>query len=627
MTEILTAAQMAAADKIAIKQGISELELIHNAGKAMAEEILKQIKAIRSTASKHPNNRDKHSNHGNNGNHSNIVVCCGKGNNGADGYVCATKLGLAGLPVQIISSVDADEISSEIKRVVNDAERIVSSIHYKPSEDKITEILSDALIVVDALIGSGLDKPPRSYIANIIKSINNSGSFIVAADIPSGISVDKADALDSVFVRADMTITFFRPKLAHYLYPAAAYCGKVICVPIGIADEVLDELHELDELHALKCRYQLNNNKLYQLPSYHQNGNKQENRGENRQENRQRNTGRNKAENKDSTKYSYKYNKYTRGSVLIVAGESLQGAAVLCATAAAASGVGLVSAYASQENAELMRQIMPPNIMVRSRGMAHSRDHTGEIGKISGGDHINGGDNMGKIGGIGGGDNTGKIGKIGGIGGGDQMSNSLEGVASRYKLTAALIGPGSGVNDTTAAQTIQLLNESIPVVLDADVFSSFASCPDLLWQATQQRAEIYKIPAVLTPHEGEFIRLFPHLSIHKSNKNKVERALQAAQESGAIVVLKGADTVIASPDGDAVINGNASPLLSVGGSGDVLGGIIVGLMAQGLAPKEAAYAGVMLHTKCADLRCAKSHHGFSPQDLVRVIPYAMAKLA
>ena len=599
MTEILTAAQMTAADKIAIKQGISELELIHNAGKAMAEEILKQIKTIRSTAGKHHNNRDKHSNHGNNGNHSSIVVCCGKGNNGADGYVCATKLGLAGLPVQIISSVDADEISSEIKRVVNDAERIVSSIHYKPSEDKITEILSDALIVVDALIGSGLDKPPRSYIANIIKSINNSGSFIVAADIPSGISVDKADALDSVFVRADMTITFFRPKLAHYLYPAAAYCGKVICVPIGIADEVLDEL---DELHALKCRYKLNNDKLYQLPSYHQNGNRQENR----QENRQRNTGRNKAENEDSTKYSYKYNKYTRGSVLIVAGESLQGAAVLCATAAAASGVGLVSAYASQENAELIRQIMPPNIMVRSS------DHTGEIGKISGGDHINGGDNMGRI---------------GKIGGGDQMSNSLEGIANKYKLTAALIGPGSGVNDTTAAQTIQLLNESIPVVLDADVFSSFVSCPDLLWQATQQRADIYKIPAVLTPHEGEFIRLFPHLSIHKSNKNKVERALQAAQESGAIIVLKGADTVIASPDGDAVINGNASPLLSVGGSGDVLGGIIVGLMAQGLAPKEAAYAGVMLHTKCADLRCAKSHHGFSPQDLVRVIPYAMAKLA
>ena len=580
MTEILTAAQMTAADKIAIKQGISELELIHNAGKAMAEEILKQIKTIRSTAGKHPNNRDKHSNHGNNGNlnnHSNIVVCCGKGNNGADGYVCATKLGLAGLPVQIISSVDADEISSEIKRVVNDAERIVSSIHYKPSEDKITEILSDALIVVDALIGSGLDKPPRSYIANIIKSINNSGSFIVAADIPSGISVDKADALDSVFVRADMTITFFRPKLAHYLYPAAAYCGKVICAPIGIADEVLDELHELhelDELHALKCRYQLNNDKLYQLPSYHQN--------ENRQENRQENRGRNKAENKDSTKYSYKYNKYTRGSVLIVAGESLQGAAVLCATAAAASGVGLVSAYASQENAELIRQIMPPNIMVRSSDQMSD---------------------------------------------GDQMSDSLEGIANIYKLTAALIGPGSGVNDTTAAQTIQLLNESIPVVLDADVFSSFASCPDLLWQATQQRAEIYKIPAVLTPHEGEFIRLFPHLSIHKSNKNKVERALQAAKESGAIVVLKGADTVIASPDGDAVINGNASPLLSVGGSGDVLGGIIVGLMAQGLAPKEAAYAGVMLHTKCADLRCAKSHHGFSPQDLVRVIPYAMVKLA
>ena len=594
MTEILTAAQMMAADKIAIEQGISELELIQNAGKAMAEEILKQNR----------NNRD---NHGNHGNHGNIVVCCGKGNNGADGYVCATKLGLAGLPVQIISSVDADEISSEIKKIVNDAERIVSNIHYKPSEDKITEILSDALIVVDALIGSGLDKPPRSYIANIIKSINNCGSFIVAADIPSGISVDKADALDSVFVRADMTITFFRPKLAHYLYPAAAYCGKVICVPIGIAGEVLDELHKL------KCSYKLNNNKLYQLPSYHQNGNT----GGNRQENR----GINKAENKDSIEYSYKYNKYTRGSVLIVAGESLQGAAVLCATAAAASGVGLVSTYASQENAELIRQIMPPNIMVRSRGMVRSRDHTDEIGKIRGGDHINGGDHTGKIGKIG------RIGRIGGIGGGDQMSDSLEGVADKYKLTAALIGPGSGVNDTTAAQTIQLLNEGIPVVLDADVFSSFASCPDLLWQATQQRAEIYKIPAVLTPHEGEFVRLFPHLSAHNSDKNKVERTLQAAQESGAIVVLKGADTVIASPDGDAVINGNASPLLSVGGSGDVLGGIIVGLMAQGLASKEAAYAGVMLHTKCADLRCAKSQYGFSPQDLVRVIPYAMAKLS
>lgn len=157
-------------------------------------------------------------------------------------------------------------------------------------------------------------------------------------------------------------------------------------------------------------------------------------------------------------------------------------------------------------------------------------------------------------------------------------------VASR-RIAALLIGPGAGIGGGTKRLVLAALGAERSVLLDADALSVFAGEAERLAQAI-------KGPVVLTPHEGEFQRLFPDLPLERG---KVLRAREAAKRLGAVVVFKGADSVIAAPDGRALINGNASGWLASGGTGDVLAGLIAGLLAQGLAPFDAAAAGVWMH--------------------------------
>jgi NAD(P)H-hydrate epimerase len=152
-----------------------------------------------------------------------------------------------------------------------------------------------------------------------------------------------------------------------------------------------------------------------------------------------------------------------------------------------------------------------------------------------------------------------------------------------------LVGPGSGVSERTRAAVLAALDTRRSVVLDADAITVFAQEPSRLFAAVQG-------PVLLTPHEGEFKRLFPDLA---GIRSKVERTREAARRSGATVLLKGPDTVIAAPDGQAVVNVHASPGLATAGAGDVLAGIASGLMAQSLSPLAAAAAAAWLHGECA----------------------------
>ncbi|WP_157138863.1 NAD(P)H-hydrate dehydratase [Asticcacaulis biprosthecium] len=154
------------------------------------------------------------------------------------------------------------------------------------------------------------------------------------------------------------------------------------------------------------------------------------------------------------------------------------------------------------------------------------------------------------------------------------------------RVTATLMGPAAGVNDRTRNLVLAALAARKACVLDADAITVFKDKPDELFGAIRS-------PVVLTPHTGEFARLFGEVSDREAS------ALRAARTSGAVVLLKGRDTVIATPDGRVVVNRDAPPWLATAGSGDVLAGFATGLMAQGMAVFEAACAAAWIHAECA----------------------------
>jgi ADP-dependent NAD(P)H-hydrate dehydratase / NAD(P)H-hydrate epimerase len=178
---------------------------------------------------------------------------------------------------------------------------------------------------------------------------------------------------------------------------------------------------------------------------------------------------------------------------------------------------------------------------------------------------------------------------------------------SRY--TAFLIGPGAGINDTTRATALEMLRTARPVLLDADAISIFAG------KAVELARDI-RGPCVMTPHEGEFARVFD------ARGDKLARARAAARQSGAVMVLKGSDTVIAAPDGRAIVNTNAPATLATAGSGDVLSGLILGLLAQGMDAFLAAAAGVWIHGAAA----AAFGPGLLAEDLPDLVPAVLRQL-
>jgi NAD(P)H-hydrate epimerase len=248
--------------------------------------------------------------------------------------------------------------------------------------------------------------------------------------------------------------------------------------------------------------------------------------------------------------------KYGRGHALIVGGSIMTGAARLAAMACARAGAGLVTVAA------------PAAVWPVYAGALTST----LVQPIPAGDH-------------------------------------LDEVLADQRKNVVLIGPGAGASDSTKRQVRQVLEAGRSVVLDADAITVFADDPQSLFKAI-------KAPCVLTPHAGEFARLFA------TSGNKLADARKAAALSGAVVVLKGADTVIAAPDGRAAINANAPPTLATGGTGDVLAGLITGLMAQGMEAFHAACAAVWLHGLAASL----FGPGLVADDLPALIPRALRRL-
>jgi NAD(P)H-hydrate epimerase len=194
------------------------------------------------------------------------------------------------------------------------------------------------------------------------------------------------------------------------------------------------------------------------------------------------------------------------------------------------------------------------------------------------------------------------------------VPRDLDKLLADCRITGLLIGPGAGTGPDTRARVLAMLQAARATVLDADALTAFKNDPPSLFRA-------FNGSCVLTPHEGEFARLFE--GAVDARGDKLARARAAARASGAVVVLKGSDTVIAAPDGRAIVNANAPPNLATAGTGDVLAGMVVGLLAQGMEPFLAAAAAVWMHGAAA------SHFGpgLLAEDLPDRLPAVFRRLA
>ena len=195
-----------------------------------------------------------------------------------------------------------------------------------------------------------------------------------------------------------------------------------------------------------------------------------------------------------------------------------------------------------------------------------------------------------------------------------QAPHELRQLLLDRRYNAVAIGPGLGLGATALDQVMVVLSSGSAAVLDADAITVAAASPADLFRAID--TDVGR-PVDLTPHEGEFKRLFPKLE-----GSKLERARAAAKLASAAVLLKGPDTVIAAPDGRAAINDNAPPSLATAGSGDVLAGFVTALLAQGMPAWEAACAAVWLHGACA----AAFGPGLIAEDLPEMLPRVLAQL-
>jgi len=410
-----------------------------------------------------------------------VTVLCGPGNNGGDGFVVARLLADAGWPVRLALLGAATQMRGAAGL---HAARWPGAI-----EPLVPAAVEGAQLVVDAVFGAGLSRALSGPAAETLTAVADAGIPLIAVDVPSGVMGDTGAALGAV--QATLTVTFFRKKPGHLLWPGRGLCGEVLVADIGIAPAVLQ---------TIAPRTFENGPALWRdhLPQLDGSG-----------------------------------HKYGRGHALLLGGYPQTGASRLAARGAARMGAGLTT-LAVPERALPIYAAALTSIMVQPC------DHLEALGRL----------------------------------------------LADARFSGLLVGPGAGLDAFTRQSALAMLATGRPTVLDADALTVFQPQPQALFDAITG-------PCVLTPHEGEFKRLFD------LGGDKLSRARAAARRSGAVVLLKGSDTVIAAPDGCAIINSNAPPTLATAGSGDVLSGFILGLLAQGMEPFLAAAAACWMHGEAA----------------------------
>ena len=425
-----------------------------------------------------------------------IKIFCGMGNNGGDGLVVARLLNEQEIVPQVFMVRYSDKMSHDCEvnyyRLMNETEVPMFDIL---SEDDFPKVDAND-VVVDAIFGSGLNRPPQGMTADLIAYLNQTKAIRVAIDIPSGLFADQPSALGFIF-KADYTLTFQNPKLAFLLPENDPYVGRFEVLDIGLHPRYLEEV-ETNNLLTVKAMVK---------PLLH-----------------------------NRTKYSHKG---TYGHALLIAGsEGKTGAALLGAKACLRTGVGLLSVHLPKM-AQLPLQTAIPEAMI-------DRDESETCFSMFG--HLD-------------------------------------------AFTAVGVGPGLGKAEDTERALKRLIQEvQVPLVMDADALNILSDNPTWL--------PFLPAKTILTPHPKEFERL---VGKTLTSFERLEKQRELATKYNLVVIVKGAHTTVAMPNGTIFFNTTGNPGMATAGSGDVLTGIILSLLAQRYSPEEAAVLGVYLHGLAGDL--------------------------
>jgi NAD(P)H-hydrate epimerase len=484
MIPVLSRAQMRAFDAYAIDScKVPSLVLMENAGRGAADVIERDLLDGRASGRF-------------------VVVVCGTGNNGGDGFVVARHLLSRGARVEAWLAGSIAKATLDCRTNHDAFVGIGGKVHGIPlggSLDALAAALADADVAVDALFGTGLDRlvvEPMASVVRVLRDARGPGkrTRVASLDVPSGLNADTGVTM-GITVDADLTVSFAHLKLGHVTGHGAHKSGPVHVVDIGVpSDLVRDrsaELVEASDVRAVLPRRPIDTHK------------------------------------------------YRAGHVALFAGSPGKvGAALLAARAALRGGAGAATIVTWAEAAGVLEARIPEVMVTR---LADEHDASA-------------------------------------------LARSVDDALVHKR--AVVIGPGFGTDEPAKAVSRRVLASFRgAIVADADMFTLHAGAPEELAVADGR--------AILTPHSGELGRLLGRTS-EEIEADRFGAAREAAARTSSTVLLKGAYTIVAAPDGRTVVTGSGSPALATAGSGDVLAGL-VGALACVLPPFEAAWCGAFLH--------------------------------
>ncbi len=501
---IVTAKQMQNIDQTTIEKfGVTGIELMENAGEEIAEILLHEYEP------------------------EEVGIVTGKGNNAGDGLVVARLLANEGVNVKLIMTTQGENLSASGQENFKKLPKKVE-VYDRLKVPEMPELFNDCDVVLDALLGTGIEGAPRGVIGEAISVMNDLPIPIVAVDIPSGLNTDTGEA-EGACVIAQTTVTMGLPKRGMFLGVGPDVCGEIEIVDIGFPEELMEDPECKDHLIGVS-------DVLKALPP--------------------------------RPKWGHKG---TFGTLLVIAGSlGYEGAAWLTTGAGLRSGVGLVFGAYPAKVADLVSADLVEAIKVRLNG------HDGEY----------------------------------------LTHDCWKGIEPHFdQASAVALGPGIGMHEETRRLVDELVCVRLPMVIDADGLNCLGEKVQYLTERD--------VPTVLTPHPGEMARLTGK-NVEEIEDDRFGSARKLAQETEAVVVLKGAHTVVASPQGDVYVNRTGNSGMAKGGSGDVLTGLIGGFLAQGLDALEASCAGVFLHGLAGD---TVSEHlgerGMTARDILQALPGVM----